>query len=293
MARSAARPRASRAPATPAKTASRSTSPPAEAARIWNEILASRRRIRHQALRPGRAQHAAPGSQDGALRPRNRRLHLAAGSRPGLDRQTRQRRFRRPRGAAASKRKAASRASWWASRCAAAASAATATKCFSTARRRAGSPAARLRPRLNKNIGLVLSARRAGAAGQKHPDHDPQPAGGRGDGGNSVLQTSEMNNVSRKLPIHQGTRMGPRGRRHRHHRDHRSRAAGARRHRLCGPAQARGARRAGQVARLGGIGEGGFRYLRAGQRRSDGDQRRRWPTRPKSSTKIRTARPGW
>ena len=35
-----------------------------------------RRGIRHQALRPGRAQHAAPGSQDGALRPRDRRLHL-------------------------------------------------------------------------------------------------------------------------------------------------------------------------------------------------------------------------
>ena len=35
----AARRRASPAPATPARTASKSTSPPAEAARIWNEIL--------------------------------------------------------------------------------------------------------------------------------------------------------------------------------------------------------------------------------------------------------------
>ena len=38
----------------------------------------------------------------------------------------------------------------------------------------------------------LLPARRIGAAGQSHPDHDPQPARGCGDGGNSVLQTSEM-----------------------------------------------------------------------------------------------------
>ncbi len=51
--------------------------PPAEAERIWNARVRRRRGIRHQALRPGRAQHAAPGSQDGALRPRDRRLHHA------------------------------------------------------------------------------------------------------------------------------------------------------------------------------------------------------------------------
>ncbi len=39
----------------------------------------------------GRAQHAAAGSEDGALRPRDRRLHLAARRRTWLDRQTRQR----------------------------------------------------------------------------------------------------------------------------------------------------------------------------------------------------------
>jgi glycine cleavage system aminomethyltransferase T len=39
MAKCAACPRASRTPATPARTASRSTRPPAHAARIWNEVL--------------------------------------------------------------------------------------------------------------------------------------------------------------------------------------------------------------------------------------------------------------
>ena len=39
------------------------------------------RGVRHQALRAGRAQHAAPGSGDGALRPRDRRLDHAARSR--------------------------------------------------------------------------------------------------------------------------------------------------------------------------------------------------------------------
>ena len=61
------------------------------------QVLRGRRGIRHQAVRAGRAQHAAPGSQDGALRPRDRRLHLAAGSRARLDREARQGRIRGPR----------------------------------------------------------------------------------------------------------------------------------------------------------------------------------------------------
>ena len=40
-----------------------------EAERIWKRSAGSGRGVRHQALRPGRAQHAAAGSQDGALRP--------------------------------------------------------------------------------------------------------------------------------------------------------------------------------------------------------------------------------
>ena len=156
-------------------------------------MLRRRRRIRHQALRPGRAQHAAPGSQDGALRPRDRRLHHAARSRPGLDRQDGQGRVRRPRRAGEAEGSRASRASWsgfemrgrgigrdgyevWLD----GAPAGWVTS---------GSPS----PTLNKNIGLVLSAGRARAAGPDDSDHDPQPAGGCGDGGNSFLQTSEMN----------------------------------------------------------------------------------------------------
>ncbi len=81
MARLPARRRASPAPATPAKMASKSTLPPSEAERIWSELLEAGARVRHQALRPGRAQHPAAGSQNGALRPRNRRLHHAARSR--------------------------------------------------------------------------------------------------------------------------------------------------------------------------------------------------------------------
>ena len=112
MAKSPARRRASRTPATPAKTASKSTFRPPRPQRIWQLSAGRRRGIRHQALRPGRAQHAAPGSQDGALRPRDRRLHHAARSRSGLDRQTRQGRFRRAATRWSSRRKQASRASW-------------------------------------------------------------------------------------------------------------------------------------------------------------------------------------
>ena len=36
--------------------------------RVWNEVLEAGTRVRHPALRPGRAQHAAAGVGDGALR---------------------------------------------------------------------------------------------------------------------------------------------------------------------------------------------------------------------------------
>jgi aminomethyltransferase len=45
-------------------------------------------RVWNQALRPGRAQHTAPGSKNGAIRPRDSRFHHAVRSRAGLDRQT-------------------------------------------------------------------------------------------------------------------------------------------------------------------------------------------------------------
>ena len=50
-----------------------------------------RQRIRHQTVRSGRAQHAAAGIQDGALRPRDPRLHHAvrSGSRRGSSSWTR------------------------------------------------------------------------------------------------------------------------------------------------------------------------------------------------------------
>ena len=57
-----------------------------------------------------------------------------------------------------------------------------------------GSPS----PTLNKNIGLCYLPAEQAQPGKAHPDHDPQPASGCGDGGNSVLQTSEINHVSRK-----------------------------------------------------------------------------------------------
>ena len=41
--------------------------------RVWNEVLEAGTRVRHRALRPGRAQHAAAGIGDGALRARNLR----------------------------------------------------------------------------------------------------------------------------------------------------------------------------------------------------------------------------
>ena len=84
-------------------------------------------------------------------------------------------------------------------KCAAAGSAATATKCSWMARRPDGSPAARLRPRLNKNIGLCYLPVAQAQTGQDHPSNDPQPARGCDDGGNSVLQASEIKHVSRKL----------------------------------------------------------------------------------------------
>ena len=83
----------------------------------------------------------------------------------------------------------------------------------------------------------VLPSDRASGSRNQHSNHDPQPASGCGDGGNSVLQTSEINHVSRKLPVHEGTRVGARGWRRRHRRHHRPRAGGTGRHRLRRPAQ--------------------------------------------------------
>ena len=75
MAKSAEFRPASPAPATPAKTALKSTS-----RRRRRPHLARtprrRRGIRHQALRSGLPQYVAPGIQNGALRPRDPRFHL-------------------------------------------------------------------------------------------------------------------------------------------------------------------------------------------------------------------------
>ena len=42
---------------------------PEHAERLWNEILAAGAECRHHPLRPGRAQHVAPGIRHAALRP--------------------------------------------------------------------------------------------------------------------------------------------------------------------------------------------------------------------------------
>jgi aminomethyltransferase len=42
---------------------------PAESEHLWKKVLEAGSGVRNQALRPGRAQHAAPGSRHGSLRP--------------------------------------------------------------------------------------------------------------------------------------------------------------------------------------------------------------------------------
>ena len=86
--------RCSRAPATPARTASSCTfhrdARRACGTRSWRRGAAGA-----PALRPRGAGHPAPGSQDGALRQRHRRDAHRPGGRPGLDREAREGRFRR------------------------------------------------------------------------------------------------------------------------------------------------------------------------------------------------------
>ncbi len=78
----------------------------------------------------------------------------------------------------------------------------------------AGSPAEDPRPTLNKNIGLCylpVDARKPGQSIQIMIRNQPVDAVTVAD---SILQASEINNVSRKLSLHQRTRVGARGRRH-------------------------------------------------------------------------------
>jgi aminomethyltransferase len=70
------------APATPARTASRSPCRPAPPPLVWQEAA----RAGDQALRPGRARHPAPRSRHEPLRPGHGRGHLALRSRPQMDR---------------------------------------------------------------------------------------------------------------------------------------------------------------------------------------------------------------
>ena len=94
----------SRAPATPARTASRSSLPAVHAEALWRALAAAG----CGALRPGRARHAAPRGGHEPLRPGHGRERLAAGVGPRLDRRPRERaRFRRQGRAARASRPSA------------------------------------------------------------------------------------------------------------------------------------------------------------------------------------------
>ena len=73
----------SRAPAIPARTASRSWSPPTRPSALWDRLTADEQ---GQADRPRRPRFAAPRSRPAAQRPRPRRDHLAGRGRPRLRR---------------------------------------------------------------------------------------------------------------------------------------------------------------------------------------------------------------
>ena len=80
----------SRAPATPAKTASRSSARSSDAPQLWRTLLELGRAARHRAGRPRRARHAAPRGAARALRQRHRRDDQPARGRPRLGREARQ-----------------------------------------------------------------------------------------------------------------------------------------------------------------------------------------------------------
>ena len=104
----------------------------------------------------------------------------------GLDRQTRQGRVRRDAMRCSNRRRAAYGASLSGSKCALAGSAAMATKSCSMALPRAGSPAADRR-HAEQEHRIVLPSGGAIRSRNQHSNHDPQPARGCGDSGNSVL----------------------------------------------------------------------------------------------------------
>ena len=92
---------------------------------------------------------------------------------------------------------------------AAAASAATATKSMldGAAGRLGHQRRARADARTRTSDSAICRPQQA-EPGRTDSDHDPQPAGGCGDGADTVLQASEMRHVSRQFPLHEGTRVG-------------------------------------------------------------------------------------
>ena len=107
----------SRAPATPARTASSSTCPPASAERSGSALLDGGPRRRRRAHRARRARHAAARDEVRALRQRHRRDHQSR-SRPGSAGWSSRPRATSSAAAAieAHARGGRRRASWWASR---------------------------------------------------------------------------------------------------------------------------------------------------------------------------------
>ena len=87
-------------PATPARTASRSSSTAVAGTTIWDALARRRARRGPRPGRPRRARHAAPGGRHAALRQRARPRHDAVRGGPRAGRQARQGgRLRRARGA--------------------------------------------------------------------------------------------------------------------------------------------------------------------------------------------------